>query len=155
MTVVVSSQYLSKGKLMATHEDMVRQFMQSFMQSTPDSFSPDTYPSQLRSALIMEEALEFAKATDDQNWVEIIDAICDLLYVTYGAAIAMGIDINPFFEEVHRSNMSKLDPVTGRPMYREDGKVLKPSTYSPADLKKVLLRLYGTTFVQEENKSHE
>jgi predicted HAD superfamily Cof-like phosphohydrolase len=103
----------------------------------------------------MEEALEFAKATDDQNWVEIIDAICDLLYVTYGAAIAMGIDINPFFEEVHRSNMSKLDPVTGRPIYREDGKILKPSTYSPADLKKVLLRLYGTAFVQEENKAHE
>jgi hypothetical protein len=51
--------------------------------------------------------------------------------------------------------MSKLDPVTGRPIYREDGKILKPSTYSPADLKKVLLRLYGTAFVQEENKAHE
>lgn len=140
---------------MATHEDMVRQFMKSFMQLTPSSFSPETYPSQLRSSLIMEEALEFAKATDDQNWVEIIDAICDLLYVTYGAAIAMGIDINPFFEEVHRSNMSKLDLETGRPMYREDGKVMKPSTYSPADLKSVLLRLYGTQFAREENKAHE
>lgn len=140
---------------MATHEDMVRQFMKSFMQSTPSSFSPEMYPSQLRSSLIMEEALEFAKATDDQNWVEIIDAICDLLYVTYGAAIAMGIDINPFFEEVHRSNMSKLDPKTGRPMYREDGKVMKPTTYSPADLKSVLLRRYGTQFAREENKEHQ
>ena len=73
----------------------------------------------------------------------VIDAICDLLYVTYGAAIALGVDINPFFEEVHRSNMSKLDPETGMATYRNDGKVIKPSTYSPADIKSLMLRIYG------------
>ena len=87
--------------------------------------------------------MEFGKSSEDNNFVEMIDAICDILYVTYGAAVAMGIDIDPFFEEVHRSNMSKLDPVTKQPIRRKDGKILKPDTYSPPNIKELLFRLHG------------
>ena len=110
---------------MNPHQKKVREFMESFGQDTPDFFSPQGYPSELRAALIVEECMEFGKSSEDNNFVEMIDAICDILYVTYGAAVAMGIDIDPFFEEVHRSNMSKLDPVTKQPIRRKDGKILK------------------------------
>ena len=128
---------------MKSHQEMVKEFMISFGQEAPDSFNPEGFPHELRSSLIMEECLEFCQAIDDKDYVGVIDAICDLLYVTYGAAIALGVDINPFFEEVHRSNMSKLDPETGMATYRNDGKVIKPSTYSPADIKSLMLRIYG------------
>jgi predicted HAD superfamily Cof-like phosphohydrolase len=134
---------LSPGGVMKSHQEMVKEFMISFGQEAPDSFNPESFPHELRSSLIMEESLEFCQAAAEKDYVGIIDAICDLLYVTYGAAIALGIDINPFFEEVHRSNMSKLDPETGMPTYRNDGKVIKPETYSPADIKGLMLRIYG------------
>lgn len=121
-----------------THQSSVREFMKAMGQATPDSFSPDDFPHDLRSKLISEEANEFREACEKKDPIEIIDAICDLLYVVYGAAIALGIDIDPFFNEVHRSNMSKLDPDTGKPIVREDGKILKPSSYSPPDLSMVL-----------------
>ena len=128
---------------MNPHQHKVREFMQSFGQDTPDCFLPQGYPSELRTALIVEECMEFGKAAEEYNFVEMIDAICDILYVTYGAAVAMGIDIDPFFEEVHRSNMSKLDPVTKQPVRRADGKILKPPTYSPANIKSMLFKLHG------------
>ena len=128
---------------MNTHQKQVREFMQAFGQSIPDSFSPQEYPSELRTALIVEECMEFGKAAEENNFVEMIDAICDILYVTYGAAIAMGIDIDPFFDEVHRSNMSKLDPITKQPIRRADGKILKPNTYSPPNIKELLFKLHG------------
>jgi predicted HAD superfamily Cof-like phosphohydrolase len=128
---------------MNPHQKQVREFMQAFGQETPDFFSPQEYPSELRTALIVEECMEFGKAAEENNFVEMIDAICDILYVTYGAAIAMGIDIDPFFDEVHRSNMSKLDPVTKQPVRRADGKILKPPTYSPANIKSMLFKLHG------------
>ncbi|NBV35846.1 MAG: phosphoribosyl-ATP diphosphatase [Bacteroidetes bacterium] len=120
------------------HQSSVKKFMKAMGQQTPESFSPETFPYDLRSKLIVEEANEFKEACEKKDHVEIIDAICDLLYVTYGAAIALGIDIDPFFNEVHRSNMSKLDPETGKPIVRHDGKILKPSTYSPPDISCVL-----------------
>ena len=123
--------------------------MRTFGQTVPSCFTPLGYPGTLRASLIMEEAGEFEDAVANGDWIGAIDAICDLLYVTYGAASAMGIDIEPFFDEVHRSNMSKVDPETGMPIYRDDGKVLKPSTYSPADLKKVLLKHYTKHFLSQ------
>lgn len=121
-----------------THQSSVKEFMSAMGQATPDSFSPEVFPYDLRSKLIIEEAHEFKDACEKKDHVEIIDAICDLLYVTYGAAIALGIDVDPFFREVHRSNMSKLDPDTGKPIVRHDGKILKPSTYSPANISLLL-----------------
>lgn len=128
---------------MKSHQEMVKEFMISFGQEAPCSFSPEGFPDELRASLIMEESLEFCQAVQEKDYVGMIDAICDLLYVTYGAAIALGIDIDPFFAEVHRSNMSKLDPETGMATYRNDGKVIKPPTYSPADIKSLMLRIYG------------
>jgi predicted HAD superfamily Cof-like phosphohydrolase len=81
-----------------------------------------------------------------------IDAICDLLYVTYGAAIALGIDVEPFFAEVHRSNMSKLG-LDGKPIYREDGKVTKPSSWSPPNLRAVLANEVGMSFAQSSTEA--
>lgn len=135
---------------MSKHQDMVKQFMTAFGQATPDTFSPDEFPAKLRVSLIMEEALEFNDAVENEDFVEAVDAICDLLYVTYGAAIAMGINIDPFFEEVHRSNMSKLDPATGQPIYRDDGKIIKPSSYSRADIKTLMLKLYGIQLIAKK-----
>jgi predicted HAD superfamily Cof-like phosphohydrolase len=135
---------VSPGGVMNNHQEMVKEFMISFGQEAPDSFSPEGFPDELRASLIMEESLEFCQAVQEKDYVGMIDAICDLLYVTYGAAIALGIDIDPFFAEVHRSNMSKLDPETGMATYRNDGKVIKPATYSPADIKGLMLKIYGT-----------
>jgi predicted HAD superfamily Cof-like phosphohydrolase len=137
---------------MSKHQDMVKQFMTAFGQATPDTFSPDEFPAKLRVSLIMEEALEFNDAVENEDFVEAVDAICDLLYVTYGAAIAMGINIDPFFEEVHRSNMSKLDPATGQPIYRDDGKIIKPSSYSRADIKTLMLKLYGLQLIAKKSE---
>jgi len=87
----------------------------------------------LRLDLIEEELAELRAAIQDQDMVEVADALADLLYVTYGAAIAFGIDIRPVFEEVHRANMAKL----GGAM-RADGKLLKPDGWMPPDLAPIL-----------------
>lgn len=118
---------------MNDHQNKVKEFMAVFGQSAPESFSPELFPGALRVSLIEEEAKEFRAAVAAHDWTEVVDAICDLLYVTYGAAVALGIDIEPFFSEVHRSNMSKLDK-SGRPIYRADGKVIKSSDWSPPDI---------------------
>ena len=73
----------------------------------------------------------------DQDIVEIADALTDILYVTYGAGNAFGIDLDTCFTEVHRSNMSKLG-IDGKPIYREDGKVLKGRGYTPPQLAKII-----------------
>jgi predicted HAD superfamily Cof-like phosphohydrolase len=122
---------------MNKQQNQVAQFMKAFGQTVPGAFSPEQFPAELRISLINEEAREFSEAVKNQDWVETIDAICDLLYVTYGAAVALGIDIEPFFDEVHRSNMSKLD-VNGRPIHRADGKVIKSDRWSPPAIDRVL-----------------
>lgn len=80
----------------------------------------------LRIAIIAEEFNELIKAIAEEDLVEISDALGDILYVVYGAANAYGIDLEPIFNEIHDSNMKKVDPETGKVRYREDGKVLKP-----------------------------
>jgi len=121
-----------------TNFEMVGEFMKSFGQevkSEPEI--PDKVTQALRYNLIHEELEEFWDATQDNDIVEVADAFADLLYVVYGAAHAYGIDVDTCFKEVHRSNMSKLG-LDGKPIYREDGKVLKGPDFFEPDLKSVL-----------------
>jgi len=94
---------------------------------------------QIRCALIEEEAAEFRAAVEAGDLVEVADAIADLLYVVYGAALTFGVPADEVFWEVHRSNMTKLGE-DGLPIYRDDGKVLKGPNYSPPDLLPILAR---------------
>ncbi len=87
----------------------------------------------LRKALVLEETMEFIEASNDKDVENVAKELSDILYVVFGAAIAWGIDIGLAFDEVHRSNMTKLWE-DGKPRYREDGKVLKPPTYSKANM---------------------
>lgn len=93
--------------------------------------------AKLRVELLMEEVGEFAEATTARDIVGIADALADILYVAYGAAITYGIDLDAVLREVHRSNMSKLDE-HGKPVYRDDGKVLKSARYTPPDISRIL-----------------
>jgi predicted HAD superfamily Cof-like phosphohydrolase len=93
---------------------------------------------QLRVDLLVEEVDEFRVASESADVVGIADALADIVYVAYGAAVTYGIDLDAVIREVHRSNMSKLGP-TGKPVRRADGKILKPSTYSAPDVEGVLL----------------
>jgi predicted HAD superfamily Cof-like phosphohydrolase len=93
--------------------------------------------AQLRVDLLVEEVGEFADATSDQDIVAMADALGDIVYVAYGAAVTYGIDLDAVLAEIHRSNMSKLD-ANGRPVLREDGKVLKSSRYRPPNVERVL-----------------
>jgi predicted HAD superfamily Cof-like phosphohydrolase len=117
----------------------VARFHEAF--GLPRSSSPTAdIPAQLaklRVDLLAEETGEFADASARNDLVAIADALADIVYVAYGAAVTYGIDLDAALREVHRSNMSKLDD-QGRPIYREDGKVLKSERYTPPDIKKIL-----------------
>ena len=91
----------------------------------------------LRISLINEELEELKKAISERDMLEIADALTDLLYVTYGAGHAFGIDLDKCFDEVQNSNMSKLDE-NGKPIYNESGKVLKGPNYFKPDLSKFI-----------------
>ena len=121
-----------------TNFELVGDFMESMEQDVllaPEF--PEEHIQRLRINLIEEELDELQMAVDNQDMVEVADALTDLLYVVYGAGHAFGIDLDECFCEVHRSNLSKLGP-DFKPIKREDGKVMKPDTYSPPDLKTVL-----------------
>ena len=102
---------------------------------------PNSDRCALRIHLINEEAEEFSEAVMKQDIVEAADAICDLLYVIYGAALEFGLGgrLEEMFDEVHRSNMSKLDD-KGRPITRADGKTMKSLNFTPPDLKSIINR---------------
>lgn len=93
---------------------------------------------ELRAELIREESKELRTAIKRRDMLATIDGICDLLVVTIGAATEFGIDIDPFWAEVHQSNLAKA----GGPV-REDGKVLKPEGWQPPNLEAVYRNLYG------------
>lgn len=95
--------------------------------------SPGIRFPQLRANLIHEEAIETVNAIKNGDLVEAIDGMCDLLYVVFGTAVSFGIDLEPFFNEVHRTNMLK----TTGPI-REDGKRLKPEGWQPPRIKEML-----------------
>jgi len=119
---------------MSNFED-VKKFMETFGQivRTKPQF-PDDKTMRLRFDLIQEELNELETAMKTKNLKEIADALTDILYVTYGAGYAYGIDLDKCFKEVQRANMSKLGK-DGKPIYNENGKVMKGPDYSPPNLK--------------------
>ena len=116
----------------------VKTFMETFGQEvkTSPSFSTDKINS-LRYDLIKEELEELKEAMKNRDLLEVADALSDILYVTYGAGHAFGIDLDKCFEEVQSSNMSKLGE-DGKPIYNESGKVLKGPKYYKPDLTKFI-----------------
>tara|TARA_B100000965_G_C19315876_1_gene636593 strand:- start:302 stop:676 length:375 start_codon:yes stop_codon:yes gene_type:complete len=119
---------------MSNFED-VKTFMEKFGQvvRTKPQF-PDDQTMQLRFDLIQEELDELKEAMETKNLKEIADALTDILYVTYGAGYAYGIDLDKCFKEVQRANMSKLGS-DGNPIYHENGKVKKGPNYKEPNLK--------------------
>ncbi len=115
--------------------DEVKKFMETFgqMVKTKPQF-PDEKTMQLRCDLIKEELNELEEAMKTKNLKEIADALTDILYVTYGAGYAYGINLDKCFKEVQRANMSKLGK-DGKPIYNEKGKVMKGPNYSSPNLK--------------------
>ena len=111
-------------------------FMKTFGQEvkTKPSFSTDKN-NKLRIDLIKEELEELKEAFNNKDLLEVADALTDILYVTYGAGHALGIDLDKCFEEVQNSNMSKLDE-NGKPIYNDSGKVMKGPSYFKPDLSK-------------------
>jgi len=142
---------------MNNHQRCVRDFHETFELTLNDVPQvPSEQDARLRSNLIKEEADEFDRAAKANDLVGVADALADLLYVVYGAANTYGIDMEPVFAEVHRSNMTKVWSTTdGVPegchareckggfviKRTDDGKVIKPPTYSRADLVSVLEKL--------------
>ena len=97
----------------------------------------DEAVAKLRVALLEEEVGEFVAASERSDLLGIADALADIVYVAYGTALTYGIDLDAVLQEVHRSNMSKLDS-DGKPLIRGDGKVLKSERYFPPDIESVL-----------------
>ena len=121
-----------------TNFEKVKLFMHTFGQDVKikASFS-DEKTNQLRLDLISEELEELKNAMKTRDLLEVADALTDILYVTYGAGHAFGIDLDKCFDEVQNSNMSKLG-ADGKPIYNESGKVMKGPDYFKPDLSKFL-----------------
>ena len=121
-----------------TNFDKVGIFMKTFGQDVKNkpSLSTDKI-NKLRLSLIKEELDELKEAMKNKDLLEVADALTDILYVTYGAGHAFGIDLDKCFDEVQNSNMSKLDD-NGEPIYNEFGKVMKGPKYFKPDLTKFI-----------------
>ena len=119
-----------------TNFDKVGIFMKTFGQEVKNqpAFSSEKI-NNLRYDLIKEELAELKDAMEKKDLLEVADALTDILYVTYGAGHAFGIDLDKCFQEVQNSNMSKLDE-NGKPIYNESGKVMKGPNYFKPDLSK-------------------
>ncbi len=119
-----------------TNFERVKKFMETFGQEIREKASfPDDKVSSLRYDLIKEELNELREAIDKKDLKEVADALTDILYVTYGAGHAFGINLDRCFEEVQNSNMSKLGD-DGKPIYNEKGKVMKGPNYFKPNLNK-------------------
>ncbi len=121
-----------------TNFQKVKIFMETFGQEVKNkaSFGTDQI-NQLRYNLIQEELEELKKAIKEKNLLEVADALTDILYVTYGAGHAFGIDLDKCFNEIQESNMSKLGG-DGKPIYNEMGKVMKGPKYFKPNLNKFI-----------------
>jgi len=121
-----------------TNFNKVKTFMETFGQEvkTKPSFSSDKINT-LRYDLIKEELEELKIAMENKDLLEVADALTDILYVTYGAGHAFGIDLDKCFEEVQNSNMSKLGE-DGKPIYNDAGKVMKGPKYFKPNLSKFI-----------------
>ena len=116
----------------------VKTFMNTYGQevkNTPEF--PDTKIVQLRIDLIQEELNELKEAINNNDIIEVADALTDILYVTYGAGHSFGVDLDSCFNEVQNSNMSKLGD-DGKPIYNESGKVMKGPNYFKPNIKKII-----------------
>ena len=121
-----------------TNFESVKKFMQTFGQEVRGNASfPNDKIINLRLSLIKEEFQELEEAVKRKDIKEVADALTDILYVTYGAGHAFGINLDKCFEEVQRSNMSKLGE-NGKPIYNEKGKVMKGPKYFQPDLNKFI-----------------
>ena len=121
-----------------TNFEKVRLFMKTYGQEVKDKAGlSDAMTNKLRIDLIKEELEELTEAMQDENLLEVADALTYILYVTYGAGHAFGINLDKCFEEVQNSNMSKLGE-DGKPIYNEAGKVMKGPNYFKPDLSKYL-----------------
>ncbi len=122
-----------------TNFESVKKFMKTFGQEVKEKAEfPSDKISSLRFDLIEEELLELKDAINKKNIKEVADALTDILYVTYGAGHAFGIDLDKCFIEVQNSNMSKLGE-DGKPIYNEKGKVMKGPNYFKPNLNKFVL----------------
>ena len=118
--------------------EKVKKFMITYGQEVKESASfPDENIIKLRLKLIKEELEELEQALNDKNLLEVADALTDILYVTYGAGHSFGINLDACFDEVQRSNMSKLNE-DGKPIYNEYGKVMKGPNFSKPNLKQFI-----------------
>ena len=119
-----------------TNFQRVKKFMLTFGQEVKEKAEfPENKITSLRYELIQEELLELKEAIDKKDIKEVADALTDILYVTYGAGHAFGINLDKCFEEVQNSNMSKLRK-DGKPIYNEKGKVMKGPDYFEPNLNK-------------------
>ncbi len=126
---------------MTNEINQVKDFHEKFnipVGDYPDYISPER--QKLRIDILQEEVNELEKAMSEMNMVEIADGVVDCIYILFGTAVEYGFHnyLKAMFHEVHRSNMSKLG-IDGKPIYREDGKVLKEPGYSPPDLGSILI----------------
>ena len=121
-----------------TNFQKVKIFMETFGQEVKSKPSLSSEKiNELRFNLIKEELDEFKQALDNNNLLEVADALTDILYVTYGAGHAFGIDLDACFQEVQNSNMSKLGN-DEKPIYNDQGKVMKGPNYFKPDLSKFI-----------------
>jgi predicted HAD superfamily Cof-like phosphohydrolase len=127
-----------KAKLIRTPSAMVREFHKAYgLPVRTEPLVPNTKEIFLRVNLLQEEFEEYLEAVNEDDLVGIADALADMIYIIHGTALVYGLPLDEVFSEVHRSNMSKLDE-NGKPIYREDGKVLKGNSYSPPNIKEIL-----------------
>ena len=123
-----------------TNFESVKKFMETFGQEIKEKASfPNDKTTILRYELIEEELSELKEAIDAKDIKEVADALTDILYVTYGAGHAFGINLNKCFQEVQNSNMSKLG-LDGKPIYNQFGKVMKGPKYFKPNLKKIVVK---------------
>ncbi len=121
-----------------TQFDMVKKFHEIYgcnINEIPKL--PNKSERELRKKLLKEEYEEYLDGEENNNIVEISDALADMLYIIYGTAVSYGIPINKIFQEVHESNLSKCDE-NGNPIIREDGKILKGKNYFTPKIEKIL-----------------
>ena len=121
-----------------TNFESVKKFMETFGQEIKEkAIFPDNKITLLRYNLIKEELEELKEAIKNKDLKEVADALTDILYVTYGAGHAFGINLDECFKEVQKSNMSKLGH-NGKPIYNKEGKVMKGPNYFKPNLEKFL-----------------
>lgn len=129
---------MTKTKPPVSPSVLVREFHETFMQPIATELAPPkTRLAMMRLDLVLEETAELSRAISNRDVVGVADALADIVYVTYGAALVWGIGLDAVLAEVHASNMSKLG-ADGKPIMRDDGKVLKGPDYRKPDVAKVL-----------------